>query len=591
LKIRTINGLRLHKGFAAGAHHVLRQQNELNRMNVYPVPDGDTGTNLAATVQSVYEGTSVTRSVSQTSSSMADAALTGARGNSGLIMAQFLYGFARESEGRDVLDVSHFGKAVSGAVPYAEEALDKPVEGTILTVMREWASEVRSIASRTKDFAMLFPGSLDVARRSLMETPSKLPVLAKAGVVDAGAQGFVNFLEGIVDFLQTGDARMFSRKGDVFSQEQFHEEFLDADPAYRFCTEALINGDNLDISGIRGDMAPFGDSLIVGGHQQRVRVHIHTDEPDRMFFTIRNRGAIKQQKADDMKRQVDACHRRKHSVALVTDSTCDLPKELMDEHQIHMVPLRIAFGESVYLDKVTISPSQFYSLLEESSHYPVTSQAGVTDFEKTYRFLLDHYDTVIALHLSSALSGMWNASRAAAEKVGGDIRVIDSRIASAPLGLMVLKAARALDNGAGADEICAMLEKDVTNARVFVSLRTVRYMVKGGRISPLKGFAAKMLGLKPMITVDSEGRAVPFGKSRSWKANITNIVSAVEKISEEHPLWEYAIVHLSASVAVQQAAVEMEKRTGKPPAYITEISPVLGAHSGPGSVAIGVVCE
>lgn len=591
MKIRTINGMRLHKGFAAGAHHVLRQQNELNRMNVYPVPDGDTGTNLAATVQSVYEGTSVTRSVSQTSSSMADAALTGARGNSGLIMAQFLYGFARESEGRDVLDVSHFGNAVSGAVPYAEEALDKPVEGTILTVMREWASEVKSIASRTRDFAMLLPGSLDVARRSLMETPSKLPVLAKAGVVDAGAQGFVNFLEGIVDFLETGDARMFSRRGDVFSQEQFHEEFLNGDPAYRFCTEALINGENLDISGIRSDMAPFGDSLIVGGHHQRVRVHIHTDEPDRMFFTIRNRGAIKQQKADDMKRQVDVCHRRKHSVALLTDSTCDLPKDLMDEHQIHMVPLRLAFGESVYLDKVTISPGQFYMLLEESPHHPVSSQAGIADFERTYRFLLEHYDTVVALHLSSALSGMWNASRAAAEKVKGDIRVIDSRTASAPLGLLVLKAALALDGGADADEVCAMLEKGVGNSRIFVSLRTVRYMVKGGRISPLKGLAAKMLGLKPMITVDPQGRARPFGRNRRWRANITNIVSAVEAMSAEHPVWGYAVVHLNALEEARQAAAEMEMRTGMPPAYVMEISPVLGTHSGPGSVAIGVLCE
>ncbi|MEA3507524.1 MAG: DegV family protein [Synergistota bacterium] len=448
MKIRTINGMRLHKGFAAGTHHVLRQQNELNRMNVYPVPDGDTGTNLAATVQSVYEGTSVTRSVSQTSSSMADAALTGARDNSGLIMAQFLYGFARESEGRDVLDVSHFGNAVSGAVPYAEEALDKPVEGTILTVMREWASEVKSIASRTRDFAMLLPGSLDVARRSLMETPSRLPVLAKAGVVDAGAQDFVNFLEGIVDFLETGDARMFSRRGDVFSQEQFHEEFLNGDPAYRFCTEALINGKNLDISGIRSDMAPFGDSLIVGGHQQRVRVHIHTDEPDRMFFTIRNRGAIKQQ-----------------------------------------------------------------------------------------------------------------------------------------------KAALALAGGADADEVCSMLEKDVVNSRIFVSLRTVRYMVKGVRISPLKGLAAKMLGLKPMITVDPQGRAKPFGRNRSWRANITNIVSAVEAMSAEHPVWGRAVVHLNALEEARQAAAEMEMRTGMPPAYIMEISPVLGTHSGPGSVAIGVLCE
>jgi len=377
---------------------------------------------------------------------MADAALLGARGNSGLIFAQFLYGFSQESGGKDEMDARAFGRVVSAAIPYAREALSKPVEGTILTVMQDWTSEVERMTRRSNDFAHLSPGSLDVAQKSLSETPLKLAVLARAGVVDAGAQGFVDFLEGVVSFLENGDLRNFAEQPGVPDISHIHEDFNDGDPAYRFCTEALLSGERLNIGNIRKEMQPFGDSLIVGGHGTKVRVHIHTDTPDRLFFTLRKHGALKQQKADDMKRQVDVCRPKLHRVALITDSTCDLPADFMDENQIHVVPLRLAFGESVFIDRVTISSDQFYTLLEESRVKPKSSQPTIADFERNYCFLLEHYDSVISLHISSKLSGTWNASRAAAEKLGGKITVIDSKTASAPLGLLVMRAAMALND-------------------------------------------------------------------------------------------------------------------------------------------------
>ncbi len=345
-----------------------------------------------------------------------------------------------------------------------------------------------STCRQSDDFAHILPGSLLVARRSLRETPSRLPVLAKAGVLDAGAQGFVDFLEGIDSFLESGDLRMFARQSGPPILSHIHEDFTDGEPAFRFCTEALICGDRMDIRTIRKEMQPFGDSIIVGGHSGKVRVHIHTDTPDRLFFSIRKHGVIKQQKADDMKRQVDVCRRRLNSVALVTDSTCDVPQEFLDRNQVHVVPLRLAFGDSVYIDRVTISSDQFYTMLEESREKPVSSQPAISDFERTFRFLLEHYDSVVALHISSKLSGTWNASRAAAEKVGGKITVLDSRTASAPLGLLVMRAAGALNEGKGHDETVSIIEKSIPAAKVFVSLRTLKYMVRGGRVSPVKGF-------------------------------------------------------------------------------------------------------
>lgn len=591
MKIRTLDGPRLHRGFSAGALNVRARQEVLNSMNVFPVPDGDTGTNLAATVQSVSEGSIISRSLSDTSASMADAALMGARGNSGLIFAQFLYGFSQETGGRDELDVKNFGRAVSGAIPYAREALSQPVEGTILTVMADWASEVGVLAGQSDDFAHILPGSLLVARRSLRETPSRLPVLAKAGVLDAGAQGFVDFLEGIDSFLESGDLRMFARQSGPPILSHIHEDFTDGEPAFRFCTEALICGDRMDIRTIRKEMQPFGDSIIVGGHSGKVRVHIHTDTPDRLFFSIRKHGVIKQQKADDMKRQVDVCRRRLNSVALVTDSTCDVPQEFLDRNQVHVVPLRLAFGDSVYIDRVTISSDQFYTMLEESREKPVSSQPAISDFERTFRFLLEHYDSVVALHISSKLSGTWNASRAAAEKVGGKITVLDSRTASAPLGLLVMRAAGALNEGKGHDETVSIIEKSIPKAKVFVSLRTLKYMVRGGRVSPVKGILASMLNLKPIISVDRNGSAISLGQTRGWEANVSKIKEIISGISSEGNIWNYCIVHAHSPGSAEIAASGLREVVGKDPAYIMDISPVLGAHSGIGSVAVGVLSD
>ncbi|GAB6280510.1 MAG: DegV family protein [Thermovirga sp.] len=591
MKIRTLDGPRLHRGFLAGARNIQARQEALNSMNVFPVPDGDTGTNLAATVQSVSDDTVISRSVSETSASMADAALLGARGNSGLIFAQFLYGFSQGSVGKDEMDVGTFGKAVSAAIPYAREALSNPVEGTILTVMQDWAAEVDNLARRSNDFAHLLPGSLDVARRSLGETPLKLAVLARAGVVDAGAQGFVDFLEGIVSFLENGDLRNFADHVRVPAISHIHEDFQDGEPTHRFCTEALLSGEKLDIGAIRKEMQPYGDSLIVGGHGTKVRVHIHTDTPDRLCFAIRKHGALKQQKADDMKRQVDVCRRRLHRVALLTDSTCDLPADFMDENQIHVVPLRLAFGESVFIDRVTISPDQFYTLLEESGVGPVSSQPTIADFERTYRFLLEHYDSVISLHISSKLSGTWNASRAAAERVGGKIDVIDTRTASAPLGLLVMRAAMGLNDGKSHDEVVSQVNSGIPGARIFISLRTLKYMVRGGRLNPVKGFLAEMLNLKPIITVDEEGSARSFGQTRGWETNVDRIRKVISGMQEQDRIWNYCIVHAHSPESADMVASGLKGIVGREPAYTMDISPVLGAHSGIGSVAVGILME
>ena len=145
------------------------------------------------------------------------------------------------------------------------------------------------------------------------------------------------------------------------------------------------------------------------------RLHLHTNNPAGLFSELRNTGTLAFQKADDMIRQSEVVYNRKWKIALVTDSTCDLAQELIDNYQINMLPININFGENHYLDKITIQPEQFYTLLKENKDYPKSSQVNEKSFTNLYSHLASHYDSIIAIHLSDKLSGTFNSSQKAAQ--------------------------------------------------------------------------------------------------------------------------------------------------------------------------------
>ena len=198
-KITYLDVTLLHRAIVAGVNNVLSRQDYLNKINVFPVPDGDTGTNMAYTLTTIEEGirNKAYKDVKQMSMAIADSALDGARGNSGAILAQFFVGFADGIKEKSSLTAKEFAEAVIHAKNYAYDALTHPREGTILSVMKAWAESLLESCNSSKDILLMLSKGLDDAQTSLEETPKHLDVLAKAGVLDAGAQGFVDMLEGV----------------------------------------------------------------------------------------------------------------------------------------------------------------------------------------------------------------------------------------------------------------------------------------------------------------------------------------------------------------------------------------------------------
>ncbi|MGD2245232.1 MAG: DegV family protein [Candidatus Aminicenantes bacterium] len=592
MQIKYLDGNRLYYAFVVGGNAVIQDRDYLNKINVFPVPDSDTGTNMASTMRSIAEGAIHSRSAEATMRSIVDSALSGARGNSGLIFAQFLYGISEKIKDVKRISTNHFGESVKEAVSYAYKAIVSPVEGTMLTVMKDWADAVYQKRKEKRDFADLLSDSLQVAKRSLTETPKKLAVLAKAGVVDAGAKGFVDFLEGITNFIKGGKLRSIPKPEVLPLDSQVHVHSQKDVIEHRFCTEALITGKNMDLEKIRKEVHPYGVSAIVAGSPEKMRIHIHTNNPADLFFYLKNYGSISQIKADDMLKQYVASHQRKSSIALVTDSSCDLPQQVIDDYQIHVIPYNLSFGDTLFLDKITITPQQFYTLLKTVKEIPKSAIPPLKTVQSLFSFLASHYESLIVVSISDGLSGAYKQAVEASSAVKDKkISLINSKHLSGTLGLIVLRIAQAIQQGKTHEQIVQLAEEWISKTKIFVDIKTLKYMVRGGRVSPLKGLVARALNIKPLISLDSEGKAFALGKSFTRKGNMKKIVQKVKNMAAEGKIWNYSIVHAENRARAEMYAHSLEEILHKKPAFVMDISPVIGVHNGIGVVGIGVMYE
>jgi DegV family protein with EDD domain len=596
----ALTGKGYYYAFLAGAKKILENQKELNRINVFPVPDADTGTNLASTVRAIIERVRPHRSYKITSAAIASAALEGARGNSGVIFAQFLYGLSVESSDAPEVSVAHFGQSLRRAVRYMYEAIAEPVEGTMITVIRRWAE---AMAARREDSESLLRALTRAQARAveaLQETRHRLEAMRRANVVDAGSKGIVLFLEGMIDFLaKPSHKKIVSVRKDAAAIEAVTE--VPSGPArLRYCTEALIKPSAgaaaLDKERLKGEITGFGDSLVIAGSPQALRVHVHTDTPALLFHKIRRAGDIVFQKADDMRRQYEAAHARKWPVALVTDSACDLPPEWLDRYQVHVVPMRLGFGATAFIDKVTITPDQFYARLDEERGLPTTAQPSPQAFESLYANLAAHYDSIIAVHLSQRLSGTYSTSLAAAKRVaaetGKPIAVIDSRTLSGALGFLVLRAARLIEEGRSHEETVAALEALVPKTRLLVGVRTLKNMVRSGRVSPMAGLAARILNLKPIVAMTESGEAAVYDKAFSQRGLLKKILRQLgQSAASSGRVGEFCILHAHNPSDADSYAARAESVFGRPPAFVIDISPAIGLHAGLGAVALAFLAE
>ncbi|MBN2696281.1 MAG: DAK2 domain-containing protein, partial [Bacilli bacterium] len=345
MALLTMKGNDIYNAFLAGARNLISNKHHLNQINVFPVPDGDTGSNMSYLMQTIINEARPSENLSDTLESIANAAINGSRGNSGIIFAEYFNGLYERLRGQAHAKLEDFSEAVKHATQKAYQAIMNPGEGTILTVLRK----AFDIPGKHDNFESYFKTSLAQAKIALAETTEQLEVLKKNGVVDAGASGFTAFLEGINYYLETGTTDIPVHE-EVEEIVEHHEMIVDE----RYCTEALMINVNRGPEDLKQIFKDYGSSLIVSGRSEKMLIHIHTDNPDKFFLELRKYGQVLEQKIDDMIRQQQAISVEHPKIAIVTDSIADIPEAFMNEYHVHMLPMNLLIDDVSYLDRLSV---------------------------------------------------------------------------------------------------------------------------------------------------------------------------------------------------------------------------------------------
>ncbi len=603
MQISYVDGPRLRRALVAACDHAQAQRAELNRINVFPVPDGDTGTNLALTVRAIADHlrSNRDRHVSTVADQAAQAAVMGARGNCGMMLSHFLLGLSSHLEGQERITTDEFGDALAAGVDHLYAAIERPVEGTILTVMRDTARAAES--SGIPDFVPLIDHLVERARRSLAHTPELLPVLRSAGVVDAGAKGFVSLLEGVLSLIH-GDPIVALAPTDGAAVTGTVEYPAD-DEHYRFCTEALVRGAALPTQAIvREELRRQGDSLIVIRAGDVLKIHIHTDEPDIVFGYLRSLGTLVTHKAEDMRAQQAAVERAsrgtshitlaRRPLSIVTDSAADLPEEVVRAHGIQVTPLVLVADDETYRDGVDLTATEFHRrLVETPDTIPTTSQPAPADFLETYARAAEDGEEIVGVILSSSLSGTYGAAEAAARRFhGAPIHLVDSLGASLLQGLLVLKAAELAEAAVPPADIVREVVRIRAQSGIVFTLDTFDRLLRSGRVGRGRALLGSLMQVKPVLELTSEGAIEPVGRALGRARVVPALLGALrERVPADVSAVRFGVVHVGRPEIVAPIREQLRKSYGEVEVLSAPATPVLATHLGTGAWGVAYMVE
>jgi len=606
IKIAYIDGPRLKQAILAGAGSIVVNAEGLNAINVFPVPDGDTGTNMAGTAKAIaasLRGVSI-RGAGAVLRQAARSAMEGARGNSGAILAQFLQGLAHELGEEVRVGARRLAQAATVAAEKTKKALRVPKEGTILTVLEDWAKALHAEAAVCEDILQVFYSGLEAARASLERTRNILPEMRKAGVVDAGAKGFIHLLEGVADLLKRGKRRADPSdnssaallQNDAVEQVgEIHLE-LTTPGGPRYCTEALLEKSREPIEKVRGALAELGDSLVVAGDEEIARVHVHSDAPWVVFDLLESLGDVYGHKVDDMELQRRLVERsagpgKTKACAIVTDTGCDLPAEYLLEKGIIKVPALIRVGTVTRPDGPAMDLKAVHDRMREDPDFSMsTSQPAAASFGRAFNLALSQAGEVLYIGLSSALSGTYQAGVAAAEEYKGRVRCFDSRSITAGQGALVETASRLAESGLGAEEIQSMLEKRRKDLELFVAVRDLRSLIRSGRLKGVKGVVLRKFGLRPILGTDSAGKAKNRGLFLGEKNAGAALFASIRKMIRSGQAESLQIVHVDArGEAEALAALCRTEAGGGLSVQVADMGPLLASIGWLGALGVAVL--
>lgn len=553
----TLNGVRLGRMIIAGANELAANKQLVDAMNVFPVPDGDTGTNMSLTVMAAAREAEKNGSlkVADIAKVASSGALRGARGNSGVITSQLFRGFAKGLEGMEEAGVKELAAAAEQAVKTAYKAVMKPKEGTILTVARGCAEAAVKLAEETEEIEVFLKGIIEHGHAVLAQTPDMLPVLKQAGVVDAGGRGLLYILEGALKqmgrdlpvTLADGQSAAAAPEMDFASLASIENESI----TFGYCTEFFINvkdADEATTQGLKSYLGTIGDSIVCVADDEIIKIHVHTDHPGLAIEKALTIGSLSGLKIDNMREQ----HTNKINFASDAPKTAPVPEAAPVTEQ----PKKdVGF--------VSISAGEGLTKIFKNLGVDEVIEGGQTMNPST-EDILNAVDKINADHIfvlpnnKNIILAAEQAAKLSEEK---KLHVIPSR--SVPEGISAMFC---FEHGADPDE----MEAAMKDAIKMVDTATVTYAVRDTSIGDKEIKEGNILGmLNDQIEVVAED--VMEGTKELIKASVTED-SEVVGIYYGADATEEDAEELAAFIEENYPDCEVEVQSGGQPLYYYIIS-------------------
>jgi hypothetical protein len=567
---------------------VEERKEDINKINVFPVPDQDTGNNLAKTllgIREAIEGKEF-KNLNEISERALDGALTNAQGNAGVIYTGFLAGFFSDLN-ENSLDAKKLTLAFEKGAERARQSIQNPKEGTILDVIDAVAETFKKESEEEKDIIVILKKAAENAREALLATREKMEIFRRANVVDAGGLGFLIILESYLEALEPSFAKATEGKGKPSEKVKRFIQTL----SYRYEVVCLLKNPKIEERKIREKLKGLGNCLDVVQIKDKMKLHIHTDYPDEAKNILRNAGEIQSLRIEDMAREVAGEESvRKVAIGVVTEDIVDLPRKVIERYKIETVPLVLNWPEGENLPGENIYQKMREADKRGIKEFPKTSQAISKSYSDAFEKQLDSFGKVLCVTLTSKISGCYNSAKQAEAATGKPRRIfiLDSLNAAAGQALIVLRAIELIQEQRELNEVLEEIKKLIPQTHFYALLEDPKWVEAGGRIN--KGQAnwirrMKKLKLHPLITI-KKGKVVMAGVvfAKDMAEALYKKIAKESKDARKKGKRIRVIINHADNMEGAERLRKMLKEIKAEVPFISLASPIICAHTGPGTL-------
>ena len=617
-QINSINGILFKRMCIVGIKEIIKKKEDINKINIFPVPDGDTGDNLCFTLSPILDISYINekeKNIAFITQKIADVLIYHSKGNSGSIFTQFFQQISIECKEKEEISIKEFCDIIYISSQSAKDSLINPQKGTIVTIMSYWSLWLKENHKKYNNFHILLYNSVIETEKILNNTWKYISILKKNKTIDAGAQGFFLFIYGIGKYIKNiteYDKHFNNVKNPSILDNDYIKSYNDNnknnndtsikinhhinhnDLQYQYCTEFILLIKNIDINNLKKILKNWGNSIVLVSGKRKIKVHIHTNDPYRIFNIVKDLGTLLSKKIDDMwlqyRKSIKLSNDKK--ISIITDSSVILEQSFIVKYDIRIIPLQIIINNISYLHRVNISDSDLKNNIKKYKKFS-TSCPTIYDINNIFKQSIKNSNFIIGIFLSKKLSSTYNTIYHQVKKLKYDnpdkkiILIFDSNTIGSGIGIIIKNIIYDIHNNKSYSDIIHNIKNSIKNTTILFSPNNINNLQTTGRIKKYLGILS-FLPLYFILEMSSSGkikkRKIMFNIK---KTRLSMLKIAIHKAKKLHNP-KFIIIHKNCQDIADLYKKEISSIYNKNAISNIPSSPLLEAYMGNNFISITI---